>query len=66
MPCPCCTSQVRDLQHKVGVMEAQLMEVDDLKRRLGMEQRSATEWKERWNFQVGLGFRGYRGGLSLG
>jgi hypothetical protein len=44
--------QVRDLQHKVSVLEAQLQEVEELKRRLLAEQRMATDWKERWNFQA--------------
>lgn len=43
--------QVRDLQHRIGVLEAQLQEVDELKRRLTAEQRTANEWKEKWNYQ---------------
>ncbi|KAJ9516393.1 hypothetical protein QJQ45_011068 [Haematococcus lacustris] len=45
------TQQVRDLQHKVSLMEAQLQEVEQLKLRLLAEQRAATDWKERWNYQ---------------
>jgi len=42
---------VRDLQHKVGVLEAQLQETDELKRRVVAGERTATEWKEKWNYQ---------------
>lgn len=45
-------SQVRDLQHRISVLEAQLLETDELRRRAGVGERSAAEWKEKWNYQV--------------
>jgi hypothetical protein len=54
-PSPLSAPQVRDLQHKVHALESQLQEVESLKQRLVAEQHLATEWKERWNFQVGAG-----------
>ena len=43
---------VKDLQHRNSILQSQVQEVDELKRKLQAEQRLATEWKEKWNFQV--------------
>jgi hypothetical protein len=46
------TAHVRDMQHRISVLEAQLQEVDEIKRQLVAEQRSANDWKDKWNYQV--------------
>lgn len=47
--------QVRDLQHKVSVLESQLQELDEARRRAVAGERTALDWKEKWNYQVRVG-----------
>lgn len=44
-------AQLKDLQHRNHVLQAQVQELEDVKRRLQVEQRTATEWREKWNLQ---------------
>jgi len=44
-------ADVRNLQHKVSLLESQLQELEELKRQLYAEQRTTTEWREKWNYQ---------------
>eukprot|EP00798_Chlamydomonas_sp_ICE-L_P022961 gene22961-30148_t len=45
------TTNTRDMTHRISVLESQLQELDELKRRMAAEQRSVVEWRDRWNFQ---------------
>ncbi len=50
--CICVCAQVKELQKKIQSMEAQIQEVEGLKHRLLAEQRTALDWREKWNYQV--------------
>ncbi|GIL91028.1 hypothetical protein Vretimale_9461 [Volvox reticuliferus] len=43
--------QVKELQHHVQLLKAELEGYEKIKQQLQAEQRAAQEWKEKWNYQ---------------
>jgi hypothetical protein len=43
--------QVKELQHRVLLLSAQVEGYDKAKQQLQLEQRAAQEWKDKWNYQ---------------
>ncbi|KAG2487604.1 hypothetical protein HYH03_013743 [Edaphochlamys debaryana] len=42
---------VKDLQHRLQLAQAQVQDYERIKASLAVEQRTANEWKEKWNYQ---------------
>ncbi|GFR49606.1 hypothetical protein Agub_g11676 [Astrephomene gubernaculifera] len=43
--------QVKDMHHRMQLLQAQVQDYERIKAQLAAEQRSAQEWKEKWNYQ---------------
>lgn len=43
--------QIKNLQHQMQLMQAQMQDYQTIKTQLLQEQRQAQEWREKWNFQ---------------
>ncbi|KAG2437482.1 hypothetical protein HXX76_006132 [Chlamydomonas incerta] len=43
--------QIKNLQHQMQLMQAQMQDYQTVKTQLLQEQRQAQEWREKWNFQ---------------
>ncbi|KXZ49631.1 hypothetical protein GPECTOR_20g488 [Gonium pectorale] len=48
---PADEMQVKDLQHRMQLMQVQVQDYERLKAQLAVEQRAAQDWKEKWNYQ---------------
>ncbi|KAG2438221.1 hypothetical protein HYH02_010922 [Chlamydomonas schloesseri] len=42
---------IKNLQHQMQLMQAQMQDYQTIKTQLLQEQRQAQEWREKWNFQ---------------
>uniref|UniRef100_A0A7S0YMG2 Uncharacterized protein n=1 Tax=Polytomella parva TaxID=51329 RepID=A0A7S0YMG2_9CHLO len=41
----------RDFHHEIQVLETQLHDYENLKKRLKAEEKQCAEWREKWNYQ---------------